>query len=360
MVNAGTRPAPHASRAPGPATLGLFEKRIEGDDCLLELAQRRFQQAGMGVEVHAGSVPQFEEAIRYCPSESAAVVIHLPRHCHLLDQQTHELIETLAVRTAGRVIGLVMHDHVDLRERTSECVRAAEQLNARLRHVDRCPMVFIEYAVGLEQDCFAGFFELESVRALDRIGTCIDIGHVGIREARSAYERIHPGEDVCALKGQPPELPERMADVEAAVQAAPARVHELIRRIGGLGKPVHFHLHDGHPLSTFSPFGVSDHLSFLASIPLHFEHRGRRCAPLMFGPDGLARVVATALESVACEQLSFTLEIHPIGERLDLGEAAGLFAHWRDKNHAQQMNHWLQVLADNHDLLREAIQKAKR
>jgi len=36
-------------------TLGLFDKRIEGDDRLLELARLRFRQAGLGAELHAGS-----------------------------------------------------------------------------------------------------------------------------------------------------------------------------------------------------------------------------------------------------------------------------------------------------------------
>ena len=37
-----------------PLTLGLFEKRIDGDDCLLDLARLRFQQAGLGAEMHGG------------------------------------------------------------------------------------------------------------------------------------------------------------------------------------------------------------------------------------------------------------------------------------------------------------------
>ena len=34
-----------------PLTLGLFEKRIEGDDALMQLAHRRFRQASMGAEI---------------------------------------------------------------------------------------------------------------------------------------------------------------------------------------------------------------------------------------------------------------------------------------------------------------------
>src|SRR5437667_12848901 len=151
-------------------------------------------------------------------------------------------------------------------------------------------MLYMEYAVGLELNHFAGFFA--SIRELARISACIAIGHVGIRQARAAYSEIHPGQDICALKSQETLLPQVMAEVEAAVMAAPATVLNLVENLGALGKPVHFHLHDAHPLSTFSPFGVSDHLSFLTDIPLRVEYRGRRSVPVMFGPAGLGRVLA--------------------------------------------------------------------
>ena len=84
--------------------------------------------------------------------------------------------------------------------------------------------------------------------------------------------------------------------------------------------------------------------------------RGRRSTPLMFGPAGLGRLVAKAIEAIG--RVSFTLEIHPTGERLSLGDAAPLFGHWLDKTNAEQMNHWLSVLGRNHALLLEAIKAA--
>src|SRR5438093_1795941 len=113
-----------------------------------------------------------------------------------------------------------------------------------------------------------------------------------------------------------------MAEVEAAVSAAPATVLDLVEVLGAHGKPVHFHLHDAHPFSTFSPFGVSDHLSFLTEIPLRFDYWGRRVTPLMFGPAGLGRIVAKATEVTS--RASFRLEIHPTADRLSLGDAAAL------------------------------------
>jgi len=339
-----------------PLTLGLFEKRIEGDDCLLELARRRFQEAGMGAEMHAGTPEQLEGVLKFRPAPDAPVVVHLPRDFNLADENSRCRMVDFAARFAGRVHGLVIHDHRDMATRPENFLRAARKLNLRLQPIDHCPLVFVEYAAGLEPEVFADFFE--SIRELEKISACIDVSHVGIRQAQRAFAQIHPGEDVCALKSQNSNLPPVMADVDAAVDSALPTVLNLIAAIGALGKPVHFHLHDGHPLSTFSPFGVSDHLSFLAEIPLGFEHRGRRSAPLMFGPAGLSKIVAQALQTIDAARVSFTLEIHPTFERLPLGDAAALFGHWRDKINAEKMNRWLTVLQANHRLLRDGINTA--
>ena len=341
----------NSSSQPRALALGLFEKRIEGDDCLMELARRRFQQAGMGAELHAGTPKQLDGLMKFRPSEEAPVVVHLPRDFHLADPRSQWMILDFASRFAGRVHGLVLHDHTDMAWHREDSLRAAREMESRLEKVDRCPMLFIEYAVGLEPNTFAGFFT--SILELARISACIDIGHVGIRQARAAYSEIHPGQDICALKSHDVLLPQVMAEVEAAVSAAPATVLDLVEMLGATGKPVHFHLHDAHPLSTFSPFGVSDHLSFLTDIPLRVEYRGRRSVPVMFGPAGLGRVVAKAIEAIG--RVSFALEIHPTAERLSLGDAAPLFGHWQDKTNAEQMNHWLSVLGQNHALLLESI-----
>ena len=74
------------SRPTHPLTLGLFEKRIEGDHCLLELARRRFQEAGMGVEMHAGTPEQLDGVLKFRPAPDAPVVVHLPRDFNLADE----------------------------------------------------------------------------------------------------------------------------------------------------------------------------------------------------------------------------------------------------------------------------------
>ena len=342
-----------APRPTQPRMLGLFEKRIDGDDCLLDLARRRFQAAGMGAEMHAGTPEQLEGALKFRPGPDAPVALHLPRNCNWADENSRRRIVEFAANFAGRIHGMVLHDQVDLVARPENFLRAARELNSRLQPIGRCPRLFVEYATGLEPGVFANFFE--SVRGLEHISACIDVSHVGISQAQRAYAQLHPGEDICALKSQPSHLPHVMADVDAAVNSALPTVLDLIAAIGALGKPVHFHLHDGHPLSTFSPFGVSDHLSFLAEIPLGFEYRGRRSAPLMFGPAGLSKMVAHALQTIGAARVSFTLEIHPTADRLPLGDAAALFGHWRDKTNAEKMHHWLAVLEANHRLLQAAV-----
>jgi hypothetical protein len=144
-----------------------------------------------------------------------------------------------------------------------------------------------------------------------------------------------------------------MPDVDRAVKTALPTVLELIETLGSYRKPVHFHLHDGHPLSRFSPFGVSDHLSFFAEIPIGFDHNGRRAGQLMFGPAGLRKIAEVAVVSIGRERVSFTLEIHPTFERLTLGDdALALFRNWADKTNAEKMNHWLEQLVRSDKMLK--------
>ncbi len=360
-----------------PRTFGLFEKRIDGDDALWELARLRFQEARMGAELHADSSARLHELLRFNPFPDQPVMVHLPRDFNLASPDSRQRIAEFAAHSVGRVAGFIIHDHPDLGTRAGTFVEASEDLNRRLHAIARSPMVFIEYAAGLHPDVFAGFFE--ATQHLPFISACIDTGHVGIQQARMAYAAMHPGEDVCALKSEPAILPKVIVDVQAAVAAAlPATLH-LIDVLAGLGKPLHFHLHDGHPLSRFSPFGVSDHLSFLTEIPLDFEYQDRRSVPSMFGPAGLDQIIArvnegrsnqlpysplrplrplrealpepTSRPSRPAGAHSMTLEIHPTFERSPLGDAIFLFPHWRDLTHAEQMNHWLRTLQQNHELL---------
>ncbi len=337
--------------------LALFEKRFTGDDSLMELMRQQFVEADLGAEMHAGTPEQLQSLLQFRPGKEAPIVVHLPRDFNLVDEPCGRKILALAARFAGQIHGMVLHDHPALSARRADYLAAAWQLDNELEKIDGAPMVFVEYAAGLEPADFTRFFT--EILDLEHISACIDIGHVGIRAARVAYSRSHPGEDVCDLKTQGPRLQKVISDVDAAVASGATVVLDLVRSLSKLRKPLHFHLHDGHPLSTFSPFGVSDHLSFFAEIPLQFEHNGRLSLPLMFGPDGLMKVIHCALGPLPRSPFSFTLEIHPTGERSGLATASGLFEHWTDKTNAERMNHWLTLLRRNHDLLRQAIDAAR-
>lgn len=307
----------------------------------------------MGTEMHAATPEQLEGIMRFRPTTDSPVVVHLPRHFNLLNEGHQTQIAQMASAFAGRIYGMVMHDHVDLIARSDDFVRAARTQESRLAQIRGCPLLFVEYAAGLEPRMFARFFE--SIRGLTHISSCVDVGHVGIQQARTAYTGRHHGEDVCALKNDPSRIPEMILDVETATGAALPTVLELIEALGMLHKPVHFHLHDGHPLSTFSPFGVSDHLSFLIEMPLNFEYRGRRSVPLMYGLSGLQQIVRRAIQAIGRELVSFTLELHPGQGQLALRDAAPLFKHWADKTNAERMNQWLAVFRENHAALLEAL-----
>jgi hypothetical protein len=336
-----------------PLTLGLFDKRIEGDDSLMELARLRFRQTGLGAEMHAGTPERLEWVLRFRPAPEAPVFVHLPPDWNWAQAQNRGRIAEMMERFAGRVHGWVLHDHLDMAARPAEFLRAAGELETRLQKVGQGAMVFVEYAAGLEPAVFARF--CAALGGLGRISACVDIGHVGIWQARQTYARFHPGEDLCALKDQHSVPRGVMADVASAIRASLPAVLRLINALGALRASVHFHLHDGHPLSTASPFGVADHLSFLDEVPLRFEHQGRRAVSPMFGPDGLRQIAAQAMAAIGPARASFTLEIHPTFARRPLGDAAPLFSHWTDRTNAEKMNHWLFALGQNHALLREAV-----
>jgi len=339
-----------------PLTLGLFQKRMDGDDSLMELARCRFRQSGMGIEIYAENPGQLEWALRFCPSPDSPVTVHLARHLNLAEPESRRQIQVFANRFAGRVHGLVIHDHPDMASCPGSYLLAAREMNSILQCINHCPWLFIEYAAGLELPAFITFFH--SIAELQRISVCMDIGHVGIHIIRKTYARNHPGADICALKSQSGLSPVIMAEVESSVQSALPVVLKLIGQLKVGDKPVHCHLHDGHPLSVISPFGVSDHLSFLAKIVSGVSHDNNLQTVPMFGRQGLFQIVAQAIQNFGRERISFTLEIHPTMERLALGAEAGLFQHWRDKTNAEKMNHWLSVLSENHQALRESIQAA--
>ncbi|HID29815.1 MAG TPA: hypothetical protein EYP19_07390 [Desulfobacterales bacterium] len=335
-----------------PRVLALFQRRIEGDDALLHLANMRFKEGGLGTEFYVETPMELDFLLRFKPTPETPAAAHLSRSIDLLDEDDQMLIIDFAGRFKEQVFALVVHDQVEIATRFDDYCGALREMEARLEKIQGSPYLFVEYAVGLKPECFVKLFG--AIRELDRVSACIDIGHIGLWQTRAAYSRNHPGKDVCAIPSHDPDLPEMIEDIQGAVCSALDRVLDVIRALGPLRKPLHFHLHDGHPLSTVSPLGISDHLSFLNKIPIHFEYKGKKALAPMFGHLGLSRIVTESLQLLGPDRVSFSLEIHPTEGRLSLGEASYLFDHWKDKGNAERMNYWLSVLLENQQLLLEA------
>jgi hypothetical protein len=329
---------------PGPPLRALFQRRVDGDDALLRLARLRFAQAGLAAEVYADTPEQLESVLGFAPSQPHLPVVHLGRHVNLLDDRSRAVVQTFADRFAGRVAGLVVHDKAEMGARTGDLLAGIRELGLP----PEGPTLFLEYAAGLELDWFVEV--AERLDDVPRAGACVDVGHVGIAQARASFSRAHPGLDLAALDPADARLPELAADVQAAVASALPAVLGLLRSLGRVGKPLHLHLHDGHPLIP----GLSDHFSFLTRVPVPFDYQGRRSLDPLYGPAGLAAIVRTAAEA-AGGAASLTLEIHQAEGRRPLGDASSLFGHWRDRTNAERMNHWLAVLTENALLVTYAL-----
>jgi len=317
----------------------LFQQRVAGDDALLKLAGLRFAQMGVAAEVYADSPDQLEYVLQFVPAHARLPVVHLSRGLNVLHERDRAVVREFADRFAGRVAGLVVHDKRDMGAQTDRLLAGLRELNARLCERPDGPLVFLEYAAGLDRGWFVEV--AERLQTAERVSCCVDVGHIGLRQATATFANSHPGLDLKKLGTEDYRLPDLAAGVQDAVGSALPHVLDVIRSLGRLGKHVHFHLHDAHPLVS----GLRDHFSFLIRLPVPFSHQGRRSLNMMYGPDGLASIVSTA--AGACERASFTLEIHQVEGQLPLADAAWLFSHWRDTTNAERMNYWLSVLSEN-------------
>jgi hypothetical protein len=325
---------------PGPVH-GLFQRRVAGDDALLELARLRFAQTGLAAEIYADTPDELEHVLPFVPPHPYLPVVHLNRGINVLNEPSRALIGEFADRFAGRIAGLVVHDKREMAAQTDRLLSVMRELDARLCERPGGPFVFLEYAAGLEPEWFVEV--AERLRDAERVSCCIDVGHVGIRQASAWFTRGHPGLSLGNLNPEDGRLPDLVADVQDAVGSALRDVLDVIRSIGSLGKHVHFHLHDGHPLIS----GLPDHRTFLMRLPISFSYHGRRSLSMMYGPQGLASIVSAAIEACGLQRASFTLEIHQVEGRLPLADASRLFRHWRDTTNAERMNYWLSVLGEN-------------
>lgn len=338
----------------GPGRGGLpvhavFQQRFAGDGALLKLAGLRFAQAGLAAEAYADTPDELDRVLGYVPPHPRLPTVHLNRGLNMLRERDRDVVAQFAGAFAGRLSGIVVHDQADMGTQVDSVVAAARELDARLARWPDAPLVFLEYAAGHEPGWFVDL--AERLGDVDRVSCCIDVGHVGIRQAAARFARAHPGVPLRDLSPGDTRLPGLVSDVQDAVAGALPDVVDMTRSIGRLGKHLHVHLHDGHPLIG----GLPDHFTFLMRLPVPFRHAGLPSLAMMYGPAGLAAIVAAAAGASRPGLLSFTLEIHQVEGRLPLGDAEGLFRDWQDITDAERMNNWLSVLAQNAMLVHQAI-----
>jgi hypothetical protein len=327
----------------------LFQQRFSEDDALLRLAQLRFTQMGVAAELYADTPDQLEHVLRFAPTEPRPPVVHLNRGIDLLQEQGRRAVRDFAGRFTGRITGLNVHDRRGMADLDAGWLSAMAELDAFLDKEAPDVTLYLEYAAHLEPDRFTGM--MDGLTDLAHISCCVDVGHLGIRQAGARFARRHPDLALTGLGAADERLPSLVADVQDAVGGALGDVQDVIRAVGRLGKPVHFHLHDGHPLIP----RLSDHFSFLTRLAIPFSYEGRRSLRMLYGPAGLAALVSTAVRACRPRGVSFTLEMHQVEGRLPLGDAAFLFPNWPDTTDAERMNYWLNVLSENALLISQSI-----
>lgn len=343
-----------SSKLACPHVLGLFQKRIRGDDALLRLAELRFKESGLGMECYAESAAELDKLLTFRYSPETTATVHMERNINLLDPAGRRIIYEFAAHFAGRLYGMIIHDQPEMETHRDDYLIAVHKVAARLNSIPNAPYLFIEYASGLWPGSYVDFFR--KIHDIGHISACIDIGHLGLWQVGHVYSAKHHGESIFALKFNPARQQEVIADIQDASHAGLGAVLHVVHDIARLGKQFHFHLHDGHPLSTFSPYGISDHLSFFQKIPIPFIYMGEKSLAPMFGPEGLGKIVREAIVP-GCSVPSFTLEIHPTEGNLSLENSIHLFDHWKDKHNAERMNFWLSVLLSNHQLIIDSLKK---
>jgi hypothetical protein len=338
----------HAGEPPD-CVYALFQQRVDGDEALLRLAAFRFAQMGVAAEVYAHTPDQLEHVLRFAPPRPRLPIVHLDRSLNVLHSRDRALVREFADRFAGRIAGVVVHDKREMGAQTDRLLAGMRELNNHICQRPDGPLVFLEYAAGLDRGWFVDV--AERLQDAERVSCCIDVGHIGLRQVAARFGDRHPDLDLKKLDRADQRLPDLVADIQDAVATALPHVLDVIHSLGRLGKHVHLHLHDGHPLVP----GLRDHFSFLTRLPIPFSYQGRQSLTMMYGPAGLASIVRTASDACPPQRVSFTAEVHQVEGRLPLADAASLFAHWQDTTNAERMNYWLSVLSENALLMANSI-----
>ena len=209
----------------------LFQQRVDGDDTLLRLAGLRFAQMGVAAEVYADTPDALEYVLQFVPAHARLPMVHLNRNVNVLHARDRALVGEFADRFAGRVAGLVVHDKREMGAQTDRLVAGLHDLNARLCRRPDGPLVFLEYAAGLDRGWFVEV--AERLQDAERVSCCIDVGHVGLRQVTATFGARHPGLDLKKLGPADYRLPELVADIQDAVGSALPHVLDVIRRSAG-------------------------------------------------------------------------------------------------------------------------------
>ena len=168
----------------------LFQQRVDGDEALLRLAGLRFAQMGTAAEVYADTPDHLEHVLQFVPPHQRLPVVHLNRGVNVLHERDRALVREFADRFAGRVAGLVVHDKREMGAQTDRLLAGMRELNARLRQRPAGPLVFLEYAAGLDRGWFIEV--AERLRDAERVSCCIDVGHIGLRQVTATFGDSHP------------------------------------------------------------------------------------------------------------------------------------------------------------------------
>jgi hypothetical protein len=168
----------------------LFQQRFSEDDALLRLAQLRFTQMGVAAELYADTPDQLEHVLRFAPTEPRPPVVHLNRGIDLLQEQGRRAVRDFAGRFTGRITGLNVHDRRGMADLDAGWLSAMAELDAFLDKEAPDVTLYLEYAAHLEPDRFTGM--MDGLTDLAHISCCVDVGHLGIRQAGARFARRHP------------------------------------------------------------------------------------------------------------------------------------------------------------------------
>jgi len=107
-----------------PPLLALFQKRADGDDALLHLANLRFKEAGLGTEFYATTPVELDWLLKFRPRPETPAVVHLRRDINLFEEQGRNLVMDFAAKFKEQVLGLVVHDQTEITTRFDDYLAA--------------------------------------------------------------------------------------------------------------------------------------------------------------------------------------------------------------------------------------------